>query len=93
MNSLLPNNNSRKETFDESKCFVTLEQIENMISEIEANHDRLIDEYDTMGETIRKGNVSFTKKAIADMIADCESQIRLLKDLRHMAYVNGGYRN
>lgn len=91
MNSvLLPN---REEApFDESKCFVTLAQIEDMIAKIEQRHDEFIEEYNTMGENIKHGNVIFTKNAIADMILRAEAKLSVLKDLRHMAYVNGGYR-
>ena len=91
MNSILLPNKEEK-PFDSSKCFVTLEQIENMITEAEQTHDQFIEEYNTMGDTIKQGNVIYTKKAIADMIIRVEGKISVLKYVRHMAYVNGGYR-
>ena len=87
---LLPN--KTEEQFDPSKCFVTLDQIEKMITEAEQKHDRLIDDFNAMGDTVKRGNVIYTKRAVADMIIRAESKISTLKDVRHMAYVTGGYR-
>ena len=45
-----------------------------------------------MGDTIKKGGVTFTKNAIADMELRASGEIAVLKMVRHMAYVTGGYR-
>lgn len=92
MNSvLLPGRESEK--LDESKCFVTLAQIENLITATEQRYEELIADYVMMGDSVKKGNVTFTKNAIADMITRNEGKLNVLKEIRHMAYVNGGYRN
>ena len=87
---LLPQ--KKAEEFDPAKCYVTLEQIESMIEDAEKKRDRLVEEYNTMGDTIKKGGVTFTKNAIADMELRASSEIAALKMVRHMAYVTGGYR-
>ena len=91
MNSILLPNKEEK-PFDSSKCFVTLEQIESMITEAEQTHDQFIEEYNTMGNSIKEGNVVYTKGKMSEMIIRIEGKISALKYVRHMAYVNGGYR-
>ena len=78
---LLPNRESKP--FDASKCFVTLAEIEALISKYEDRLDGLQRVFNYSGKEDRK---------IGDMIYRTEGQISLLKDMRHMAYVNGGYR-
>lgn len=83
-NVLLPNNESEK--FDKSKCIVTLEQIECQLTKAEQDMIRLTDEFNTMGDSIKKGNITFTRRAIADMIIRVEGKISALKEIRSMAY-------
>ena len=85
MNSiLLPNNETPK--FEPEKCFVTLDQIENLISEYEEKRDALQEKFESCNE------VSEMHK-IEDLRMRVSAKISVLKDIRHLAYVNGGYRN
>ena len=84
MNSvLLPNREEEK--FDASKCFVTLEQIESLIDKYEDRRVELLTNFDKEKEVRERKN-------IADSLYYTEGKLGVLKDIRHMAYVNGGYR-
>lgn len=85
MNSVLLPHNNEGGAFDPKKCFVSLDQIERLISECEQRLEKLAGKYDQEPDAIKR-------RGVGDAITRTEGKMAALKEIRHMAYVAGGYR-